>query len=233
MGLLSALVDIETRRLHDYRWSTHFNERTHALELFRSLRPGDAVVMDRGYFSRELLKTADRLGVKVLFRLKRDAIRQVTAWTKGASGRRLPRTRHLDIAGVPCRLFCFRACGTRFLCLTTMNKPVNQLRDTYRLRWRVETFFRSLKSNLHFRNLRTTSAECFAHILDITTVLYNTLHRAVASTQDPSTHPRPPRRRGFAYTGLPLALLHLQGQMIERMFGSDASRVLWYILGIT
>jgi len=127
LGLLSALVDVESRRLHDYRWGPHFNERAHALELFPSLRAGDTVVMDRGYFSRELLRAAHRLGVRVLLRLRSNALGEVIEWTTRAAPSRLPPTTDVEIAGVPCRLSAYRAHGTRFLCLATARGPVWQL----------------------------------------------------------------------------------------------------------
>ena len=205
LGLLSALVDVESRRLHDYRWGPHFNERAHALELFPSLRAGDTVVMDRGCFSRELLRAAHRLGVRVLFRLRSNALGEVIEWTTRAAPSRLPPTTDVEIAGAPCRLSAYRAHGARFICLTTARGPVRQLKELYRRRWRVETFFRSLKSDLRLRNIRTTSAACFAHALDAAAILHGAL---VAPPPLPPPQQPPPQQPPPQQPSRPSQLSH-------------------------
>eukprot|EP00953_Heterococcus_sp_UTEX-ZZ885_P004089 2705-Heterococcus_DN1.PRE.6 len=41
------------------------------------MKPGDTMIFDRNYYSRAVLDEANIAGVKVLFRLKRDAFRGV------------------------------------------------------------------------------------------------------------------------------------------------------------
>lgn len=174
MGLLSCLVDVETRQVLDYRWGAEHNERVHAHELFASMRRGDTVVMDRGYYSAALVRRAHALGVLTLFRMKRTGNKHVVKWLRDRVVRE--RTRNnvwsVEINGVPARLFSYRARGTVFLCLTTSPRPVTDLKRAYRKRWAVETSFRTLKTNVGMRNMRTTSSVVARHYIDIALTLY-------------------------------------------------------------
>lgn len=68
LGLLSVLIDVNTKQPVEWRWGGK-NERNHALSIIRFLRRGDVIIMDRGYFSKQLLQQAALHGLKVLFRV--------------------------------------------------------------------------------------------------------------------------------------------------------------------
>jgi hypothetical protein len=178
IGLLSCLVDVETREVVAYKWGERRNERAHAAELFRRVDPGSLIIMDRGYFSEHLLCTADSLGIKVLFRVRSNAngqIRNFTSQRFVAGSRRRRRCTDVEIGGVHARLFQYRAQGTTFTCLTTSRLALQHLAELYRKRWSVETFFRSWKGVLRFKHRvshDTTSPLVFKHALDCSMILY-------------------------------------------------------------
>jgi len=65
LGLLSVLMDVRTKQTVEWRWGGK-NVRNHALSVLEFLRPGDVVIMDRGYFYECLLQQASLRKVKVL-----------------------------------------------------------------------------------------------------------------------------------------------------------------------
>lgn len=51
--VLSCMVDVRTKACVDFDLTKHFDERSAATTLLRSVTKGDTLVFDRGYFSRE------------------------------------------------------------------------------------------------------------------------------------------------------------------------------------
>ena len=57
------------------------NERRMALSHLKTMRPGDVVVYDRGYFSYAMLYAHQSRGVDVIFRLARRADKPIEVFT--------------------------------------------------------------------------------------------------------------------------------------------------------
>lgn len=193
IALLSALVDVNTREIVDFRWSEKRNERTHADELFLSAKPGDIVIMDRGYFSKHLLRLADALGIRVLFRMAKRACVEVVKFLQRP--RRQMSIREAEVDRVRCRLVHFRACGSAFTCLTTARMTAREVADAYRKRWAVETWFRSMKSDLHVKRFRTTSSAVFLHLLEAAMLAYSLINAHAVHRSSKRASPREGERR--------------------------------------
>ena len=71
--MLSSMFDVNSRTCYDLIVSTHFNERTSVMHHMKKAKAGDTMIFDRGYYSKQLLQYANKLHIRVLFRLKRDA----------------------------------------------------------------------------------------------------------------------------------------------------------------
>src|SRR5579883_3285730 len=67
-ALISSLIDVEREILINYNLCVHKDERLALRKQFCYLREGDILIMDRGYFSYDLLYELYMLGVKPLFR---------------------------------------------------------------------------------------------------------------------------------------------------------------------
>mmetsp|Transcript_29509 Transcript_29509/g.96376 ORF Transcript_29509/g.96376 Transcript_29509/m.96376 type:complete len:429 (+) Transcript_29509:1105-2391(+) len=165
LGLLSCLVDVETRRVLDYRWTPQLDERQHAKQLMASLPRGSVLIADRGYYSAQLVRCALRHGVHVVFRVRKNATGEIQRWVRaGARG-------ELKVSLGRCfgKVIHFRAKGSDFYCLTDLTHlSGSAVADLYKTRWQVETFYRCIKSTLHLRNVRVSSAAKFAHYVDAT-----------------------------------------------------------------
>jgi hypothetical protein len=136
LGLLSVLIDVNTKQPVEWRWGGK-NERNHALSVIGFLRPGDVVIMDRGYFSKKLLQQASLCGIKVLFRVTRSIF-------KGCKRLRKHNT-SVVIGTVPVRLYHAMIQGHAFFFLSNIFTSTENIKHLYKRRWSVETFFKQLK----------------------------------------------------------------------------------------
>ena len=74
--MISSLLNVQTKTCYDMQITTHFNERASALKHFECCKPDDTVIFDRGYFSRNLVNEANKSKLKIICRLKCDALKQ-------------------------------------------------------------------------------------------------------------------------------------------------------------
>jgi hypothetical protein len=136
LGLLSVLIDVNTKQPLEWMWGGK-NERNHALAILQLLRPGDVVIMDRGYFSKELLQKASQCGVKVVFRVTRRIFHAYKTSRKHST--------YFAVAGVPVKLYHTVIDRHAFFFLSNIFTSTKNIAQMYKRRWSVETFFKQLK----------------------------------------------------------------------------------------
>ena len=68
-GLVSCMYELRTAVPYDFQLVSHMDERRCAQEHFKTLKPRDLVVFDRGYFSYLMLKGALDKSLQAVFRL--------------------------------------------------------------------------------------------------------------------------------------------------------------------
>ena len=66
---ISCLFDIDAKIPVNYNLSTKNNERQSFKEQFKYLRKNDIVILDRGYYSDDLLMSLEKINVNYIFRL--------------------------------------------------------------------------------------------------------------------------------------------------------------------
>jgi hypothetical protein len=142
--MLSSMVDVKTKACVDFELTKHFNERTAAVSMLRSVRKNDTLLFDRGYYSKGLLKRVHDSRAFGVWRLKINAFKGTrsffNSWRTEAT---------CLISGVKARLLKYFINGKTYVCLT--NDPSlsrRDVKDMYASRWRVEESFKRLKSNL-------------------------------------------------------------------------------------
>lgn len=169
-ALLTCILDVHSHMPIAYSLTRSFNERAALIDLLPQCRQGDVLVCDRGYYSLDLLQACAARGVRLLLRVRKNASGEVLNWLQRAP---YPRTAVTTAGGIPIRLFKYRAQGTLFLCMTTCTDvPLAKLKEWYRLRWSVETWFRTLKSGLHMKAIRCGSSHTLQHHLHARVLLY-------------------------------------------------------------
>jgi hypothetical protein len=151
-GLISSLYDINEGVLINYRLCQNNNERDGLKSQIKYLRPGDTLIMDRGYYSKDLLLFLTKMEMKVIFRMKKSDL-DVKEIIK--NGQPSMRTK-VDCNGemVDFRIVTYKIDGISFFLGTNiMNHTVPYFQNLYWQRWTVETNFRVSKYLLSLNNI--------------------------------------------------------------------------------
>lgn len=170
--MLSSMVDVRTKACVDFDLTKHFNERTAATTLLRSVKKGDTLVFDRGYFSRQLFRGVHDTGAFGLWRLKINAFGGVRTFFNS------PRTESKClVSGAEARLVKYFIKGKTYVCLTNdLEVSRSRVKALYASRWRVEESFKRLKSNLKLETAHSLKSDLYIQevearvLLDTTTL---------------------------------------------------------------
>ncbi|MCP3877152.1 MAG: IS4 family transposase, partial [Sulfitobacter sp.] len=190
-GLVSCLYQLKSQIPHDFELASHMNERRLALSHLKTLRPGDVVVYDRGYFSYAMLWAHQRQGVDVVFRLARRAGTLIDTFMDGSeidtivtlevapARQQAIREAHPDIAFRPLslRLIKYVIDGTTYTLGTTLldsdGYPQTAFPDLYHARWGIEELYKVSKrligvDEFHAQTEWGVKQELFAHFVLLT-----------------------------------------------------------------
>lgn len=183
------------------------NQHEHELSLLHRLldqfRPGDLALADRGFSSFTLMALLLLQGAKSLFRLhqrRRPDLRQgkplgrhdrLIRWSKPkdrppylpqALWKRVPQTLEVRVLRFTVRATGFRT--RRLTLVTTLVDPVaypaEELAALYFRRWRIELWFRDLKTTLGMESLRCKSPELVHKELEMGLIAYNLIRVLMA-----------------------------------------------------
>ena len=73
-GLVSSLFDVNNKMLINYMLCKKYDEREVLMKQIDYLRPNDILIIDRGYYSKELLFFLNKNSIKVIFRMKSNSL---------------------------------------------------------------------------------------------------------------------------------------------------------------
>lgn len=112
--------------------------------MLRSVQKGDTLVFDRGYYSKDLLRSVHDSHAFGVWRLKINAFKGTRSFFNSC---------HTEatclILGVRARLLKYFISGKTYVCLTNdLSLSRRDMKAMYASRWRVEESFKRLKSNL-------------------------------------------------------------------------------------
>ena len=185
LAMLTSVVDVRSKIAVDYSFTSHFNERKAFLSILQNnsfLKAGDIFLFDRGYFSSKLINVLSSQNMNFIFRLKRDAFKGAKQFFNSRD-----TSRKVLIGEYPAMLVKYFIDGKKYMCLTSTNVAVNQVKKLYKERWRVEEHFKRLKSYLGIEKIATTSLHSFLQDIDIRLFLdWLTLHCKKTATSTKS-----------------------------------------------
>ncbi|CBN80318.1 EsV-1-170 [Ectocarpus siliculosus] len=180
--MLSSMVDVKTKACVDFELTKHFNERKAATEMLRGVRKGDTLVFDRGYYSKNLLRSVHDSHAFGVWRLKIDAFKGTRSFFNSC------RTEAAClILGIEARLLKYFIDGKTYVCLT--NDPSLSRRDIktmYASRWRVEESFKRLKSNLRLEKAHARTPDLYIQEVEARVLLDTITLRMQGSTKESS-----------------------------------------------
>ncbi len=171
-GLLSCLYQIRRRLPCDFALLPHLDERRAARRHLAALGRGDLVVYDRGYYSLALLQAHNERRVEAVFRLKRNASRQVCDFVAAGSCDEVVTMGPAGTAPLRLRLVKYAVHETPYVLGTTLLDaqlyPLADLAALYHGRWSVEELYKISKELLqlegfHGRSEQAVQQELYAH----------------------------------------------------------------------
>jgi Transposase DDE domain len=152
IGLISSLFDLNEKYLINYRLCKNHNERDGLISQMKYLKSGDTLIMDRGYYSENLLFSLNKEGIKVIFRLKKNMLMVKKIIEKGQASMNTNVIHNNE--SIEFRIITYQINNNNyFLGTTIMNHKVNYFKDLYWKRWSVEINFRESKYLLSLDNI--------------------------------------------------------------------------------
>jgi len=152
IGLICSLFDVKKKILINYKLCKKRNERNGLMKQINYLRQGDTLIMDRGYFSKELLFIFDNMKIKTIFRMKINSLMIKDIIRKGQTDMRT--TIIYKNKSIKFRIISYNLNGNHyFLGTTIMNHKTEYFKELYWKRWSIEINFRESKYILSLNNI--------------------------------------------------------------------------------
>lgn len=165
-GIISCLYDINNKIPINYFLIKTRNEREAFRNQIKYLRSGDIVIFDRGYYSYDIVEKLEIIDVNYIFRLK-SSKKEVKFMKKNNI------IDHSFInKNINNRIINYRVDNSEdeYYLLTNLSYSIDELKNLYWKRWKVEIHFKESKYNLSLKtiNLKTENSllqEIYIHNL--------------------------------------------------------------------
>src|SRR5271154_5483676 len=153
MALISTLFDTEREIPLNYHLYKSKNEREGLICQLKYLRPNDILIMDRGYYSADLLNILDEHQIKPIFRLKKNF--NIIKKLNGFNNDLIVDIKY-EHKTIKLRVIRYMV-GEKvyYLGTTLYDENISYFKRLYWKRWKVETHFRHSKYCLSLRELKS------------------------------------------------------------------------------
>ena len=146
-GYLSCLFYIENKIPINYHLSKNIDERESLINQLKYINKNDTLIMDRGYYSDNLLKILNNLGINYIFRLKTNF-----NIVKNLENNDYTFTED----NIEKRVIKYTIKNEDYYLLTNLfNKTIEELKENYWSRWEIEINFKKTKYNLSLNNIKS------------------------------------------------------------------------------
>ena len=149
-AIISCLYDITNKIPINYYLFKKRDERSAFKEQIKYLRFNDIVIFDRGYYSFDIVEKLNKIGVNYIFRLKYNK-KEVQYMKKNDI-----YDYNFKIKNVNYRIVSYRIDNSEedyYLFTNLMYKSIEDLKELYWKRWKVEIHFKESKYNLSLNNI--------------------------------------------------------------------------------
>jgi hypothetical protein len=161
-ALVSSLYDVSNNIPINLHMSKNFDERNALVNQLNFLHKNDVLIMDRGYFSFDLLETLSDKGIDVIFRLKEN----LTLVKELKDNNDVLLDVPLKNKIIKLRLVKYIIDDKEFYLATTLfYATLLFLQNMYWKRWDVETSFRTEKYTLSLGNIKSQCENTVKHDL--------------------------------------------------------------------
>lgn len=178
LAMLSSLIGINTDTVVNYTITKSFNEREFISPLIDNLDRKDTVILDRGYFSKDIFSLFHEKKVNCIIRIKKDANKIVKAFYYSHKKNLSTFLINNDTI-IPIRYVKYTLDKHKYiLCTSVKDKSINQLKAMYKLRWRAELSFKRLKSYLNINKIYSLNEQFWLQEMQLR-ILLDTLTRSI------------------------------------------------------
>ena len=153
-GLLSSLFDIDKKIPINYSLFKSFDEREALISQFPYLKKNDVLIMDRGYYSDDLLKQIYDQNFDAVFRIKNNSkfVKQLN------NNNETVINKVIDGKNIKVKIVHYTINKEEYyICSTLIDKSVAFFKELYWKRWNIETDFRHLKYDLSLASIQSKS----------------------------------------------------------------------------
>jgi len=165
-GIISCLYDINNKLPINYFLIKTRDEREAFRNQIKYLKKGDTVIFDRGYYSYDIIEKLELIGIKYIFRLK----------SNKKEVQYMLNNKIIDYEfinkNINNRIVNYKVDDSEddYFLLTNLTNTIDELKELYWKRWKVEIHFKESKYNLALStiNLKTENSllqEIYIHNL--------------------------------------------------------------------
>ena len=190
-GIMSALYHLGSGYIYDITLNAERSERHILLAHMDTMRPGDVLVLDRGYFSYLVLVKAMEKGIHLICRMQSGTVNsavklfwesdsqdEIITYKPSISVKYESRKQgyEIDIQPVTLRLIKYTIGDETYVCSTTLldqeKYPLDEFPSVYHGRWGIEELYKISKvfidiEEFHSKSELGVKQECYAHALII------------------------------------------------------------------
>jgi hypothetical protein len=149
-AIISCLYDIDNKIPINYYLFKKRDERDAFKEQIKYLRTDDIVIFDRGYFSYDIIDKLNNKGINYIFRLKYNK-KEVQYMKNNNINSYIFKTKNINYKTVSYKIN--NSEQDYYLFTNLIYKSIEELKDLYWKRWKVELHFKESKYNLSLNNI--------------------------------------------------------------------------------
>jgi len=189
-GFGSMLYDIDYGFPIDVILDEKLDERSAAMRHLEHLVVGDVVVMDRGYYSRDILDAFTEKGVHVVFRMRANNLKK--EWNNDLDDF-LSSNKNRNGIEINSRFVKYTINDVKYMLMTSLvdkeSDSIDLIKAMYHNRWNIETAYGYAKgrcslANLHAKTITHLQEEFHANFLLLTIARLLEYHSINKATYD-------------------------------------------------
>ena len=158
-ALISGLYDISNNTIVDLHLSNTNSERKQYVEQFKYLNKNDIVIHDRGYYSAKLLYELYIKEIYPIFRMKiNDSNVEDLLKSDENDKIYIINNENTNFIDIKLRLIKYIVNNKKYILGTTLldtEFTIEKLAKLYHDRWDIETYFRTIKYDISFKNFHS------------------------------------------------------------------------------
>ena len=161
IALVSTLFDIERELIINYNLCNHHDERLALKGQFSYLNEGDTLIMDRGYYSEELLYELNKMKINVIFRLKISYTPVKTMIKSNSDKKNAYSEITYNDTKIKLRVVNYTINDKEYYLGTNIyDYYFKYFKNLYWGRWKIEIHFKYTKYYLNLQHLQSTNYNC-------------------------------------------------------------------------